>query len=56
MDQFKKNSEKSERKIREFELKERVAISERDSQKVMFTKRIKKISEDYIEYIKQMHT
>ena len=51
---FKLGSEMAERKIRQLEAKESIAVEERERQKVFYKNRIKRISQDYIEHYKKL--
>ena len=49
--EFKRNAEASERYVREYELKQQIAVNEVGVVRQLYNKRIKKISEDYISLI-----
>jgi hypothetical protein len=51
---FKLGSEMAERRIRQLEAKESIAVEERERQKIFYKNRIKRISQDYIEHYKQL--
>lgn len=53
LNDFKIASEISQRRIRQLEAKEAIAVEEREKNKVFFMNKIKRISQDYIEEFKK---
>ena len=56
LNDFKIGSEIAERRIRQLEAKEAIAVEEREKNKVFFKNKIKRISQDYIEHYKNYCT
>jgi tRNA 2-selenouridine synthase SelU len=53
MAEFKKNSEDAARRIREYELREQIALNENQTIRDLYKKRVERISQDYIKFIEK---
>ena len=51
MQTFKTTAENAERKIQEYQVRESIAVRERDELKVLMEKRIARMSKSYVDFI-----